>query len=166
MGRRTFFTLLCLLLVVLSLVLGCSPAQRPSTVPQKAKSPTPVFVPQSRNLVNATITVGAGSHYDIPFSVDANVMRNVRLVGSFRASGGSGNDIIAIIMDDMTYTNWVNGHKVRVFYSSGKITTANIDVSITTSGKYHLVFSNDFSILSSKDVSTRVELEWSELRYQ
>ena len=166
MRKCTFLALLISLVLVLSLVLGCSAPQWPSGAPSRPKSPTPVLVPQSRNLVNATITVGPGKHYDIPFSVNVNTMRNVRVVGSFRASGGSGNDIKAIIMDDMAYINWVNGHQVSILYLSGKITTANIDVAITTSGKYHVVFSNDFSILSSKHVSTRVELEWSELRYQ
>ena len=158
--------LACLSLVVLILVLGCGTPQRPGGAPQSPKSPTPVLVSQTRNVVNATITVSPGKHYDIPFSVDVNAMRNVRVAGSFRASGGSGNDIIAIIMDDMAYINWVNGHKVSVLYSSGKITVADMNVAITASGKYHLVFSNNFSIFSSKDVSARVDLEWSELRYQ
>ena len=166
MRKCTILVLLCLSVAVLSFVVGCTTPQRPSSVPPTPKSPTPVLVPQSRNLVNATITVGPGKHYDIPFSVDVNVMRDVRVVGSFRASGGSGNDIKAIIMDDMAYINWVNGHQVSVLYSSGQITAANINTAIIISGKYHLVFSNGFSTFSSKSVSTRVDLEWTELRYQ
>lgn len=167
MRRCAILTLLCLSVAVLSLVLGCSTPLGPGSVPPPSpESPTPVLVPQSRNLVNATITVGPGEHYDIAFSVDVDAMQDVRVVGSFRASGGSGNDIKAFIMDDLAYINWVNGHQVSVLYSSGKITIANINVPITSSDRYHLVFSNDFSIFSSKDVSTRVDLEWSELRYQ
>jgi hypothetical protein len=93
-------------------------------------------------------------------------MTNPRVKGSFTASGGSGNDIETFIFDDMAYTNWVNGHQVNTFYNSGRITVANIDASITTPGKYHLVFNNGFSIFTSKHVSTTVNLEWYELRYQ
>lgn len=125
-----------------------------------------VLVPQSRNLVNGTITVGAGKHYDIPFSVDTSIMKDVKVVGSFRASGGSGNDIVALVMNDTAYVNWANGHQVNVTYTSGKMTTDNINEAITASGKYHLVFNNSFSSVSSKNVSTAIDLKWSELRNQ
>lgn len=93
-------------------------------------------------------------------------MRNARVKGSFKASGGSGNDIRPLIMDDMAYTNWSNKHQVNVLYSSGQLTVADIDVPITTSARYHLVLSNDFSTVSSKNVTTKIDLIWSELRYQ
>jgi len=118
--------------------------------------------PQSSNLIDGNIVVVPGNYYDIQFSVDTSEMQNTRVVGSFEAAGGSGNDIEAFIFDDMSFNNWKNGHQVTPLYNSGKITVANIDTSITTSGKYHLVFSNLFSIVSSKNVSARVDLNWSE----
>lgn len=105
--------------------------------------------------------VTPGDYYDIPFQVDTSEMRNIRVVGSFEAGGGSGNDIIALILDDMAFINWINEHQVTPLYNSGKITTADIDVSITISGKYHLVFHNLFSIFSSKNVAAKVDLNWS-----
>ena len=117
--------------------------------------------PQSSNLINEIIVVAAGDYYDIPFSVDTSEMQNVRVVGYFAASGGTGNDIEVAILDDMTFTNWINGHQGTSLYNSGKIMAVEIDVSITTSGKYHLVFSNTFSIVSSKTVSSRIDLNWS-----
>jgi hypothetical protein len=117
--------------------------------------------PQSNNLINGNIVVTPGDYYDIPFLVDTNEMQNVRVVGYFAASGGSGNDIEVAILDDMAFINWINGHEVNSLYSSGKITVAEIDVSITTSGKYHLVFHNLFSIISSKNVYANVDLNWS-----
>ncbi len=154
--------LVWLIAFLIILPLGCS--IQPTLT--KTPSPTPVLVPQNQNLVNATITVRNGGHYDVPFSVDTSKMRDIKVSGTFRAYGGFGNDIIALIMDDMAYINWANGHKVSIMYSSGQLTTANINVPITSSGKYHLVFDNNFSILSSKDVSTKIELLWSELKYQ
>ena len=167
MRRRTVLALFGLFIVVFSLVLGCSTPLGPSLAPAPSpESPTPVLVPQSRNLVNETITVRPAGHYNIVFFVNVSSMRDVRVVGSFKASGALGNDIKALIMDDIAYINWVNGHSVPVLYSSGQVTIGNIDVPIMSSGTYHLVFSNEFSIFSSKSVSTEVDLEWSELRYQ
>ncbi len=65
------------------------------------------------------------------------------------------------ILDDTTFINWRNGHQGASLYNSGKIMAVEIDVSITISGKYHLVFSNTFSTVSSKTVSSRVDLNWS-----
>jgi hypothetical protein len=163
MKRLVLFVVLGLILLS---VIGCSEGGgggqgSPGTVPRQ---PTPVLVPQSQNLVNGMITVRAGGYYDQSFSVTSS-MQNARITGSFRASGGSGNDIVTLIMDDMAFTNWVNGHQVQVYYQSGQITVANIDASLPL-GKYHLVFSNTFSSFSSKSVSTKVDLNWSELRYQ
>ena len=127
---------------------------------------SPVLVPQSQNLVNGMITVSAGGYYDQPFSVTSS-MQNARVTGYFEASGGSGNDIVVLVMDDMMFTNWLNNHQTPVCYNSGQITVANFDMLLCSgSGEYHLVFSNRFSVVSSKSVSTRVDLNWSELRYQ
>jgi hypothetical protein len=131
-----------------------------------APATTPVLVPQSANLVNAIITVDAGSYYSINFYVDTNKMHNVAVSGSFTASGGSGNDIVVLILDDIAFTNWVNGHSVMALYNSGQITTDRINVPITASGRYYLVFSNRFSIISTKKVSTMIDLQWSELQYR
>ncbi len=153
-----------LLAGILVLLGACSsPASTPT--PTHTLTPTPVLVPQSSNLVKGTITVKAGGWYHVSFSV-TSAMIGPRVVGSFKASGGSGNDIVALILDDMAYTNWSNGHTVNALYTSGQITVANINVPISTPGTYHLVFSNIFSIFISKDVATKVDLQWSEMQYR
>jgi hypothetical protein len=86
-----------------------------------------------------------------------------RVVGSFRAAGGSGNDIKVLIMDPLNYENWANGHSVKVNYTSGQITVANIDVALP-SGTYYLVYSNRFSTFSSKSINTKVDLVYKEYR--
>lgn len=125
---------------------------------------SPLLVPQTLNLVNGTITVSAGKHYDVSFTIDASRMQNAVVSGSFAVSGGSGNDVIAFIMDDVAYTNWGHGHSVNVLYNSGQVTTGVINVPIATSGQYYLIYSNTFSTFSSKQVSTKVDLKWSELQ--
>ena len=165
MRKYTVLVLLCFLVVVPSFVFGCSAPLEPITTPASPESPTPVSMPQSHNLIDATLIISPGGYYDVKFSVDTTTMHNVRVVCSFTSSGSSGSDIEVIVMDDIAYANWIDGHQVDVLYTSSKTTTANIDLSITTSGTYHLVFSNNHSEVSSKHVSTKVELKWTELRH-
>ncbi len=160
---KSIFTLLLAILALLA-IAGCDSSQYfPGEA--TADTPTPILVPKTYNLVNGVITVGPNDYYHVQFIIDTDSMLNVKVEGTFRASGGSGNDIEVMILDDMAYTNWINGHTVSAIYFSGKLTTSNIDAEIVSSGKYHLVFSNEFSIISSKDVSTKVDLNWSELSY-
>ena len=126
-----------LLLVIVSFAVSCSNSSAPNYQPntyQTVSTPTPtrVLVHQASNLVNGTITVKAGTWYATSFTVINQL--NVRVSGSFRASGGSGNDIVALILDDIAYTNWSNGHQVSAIYNSGQLTVANINVSISPSG--------------------------------
>ena len=51
--------------------------------------------------------------------------------GTFNASGGTGNDIAAVVADEMNYTNWINGHQSQVFWSTqGKETTGNFELRL------------------------------------
>ena len=125
----------------------------------------PVIVQQTQNLVNETITVSARNYYNVSFTIDASRMQNAVVLGSFKASGGSGNDIIALVMDDMAYINWRNEQRVNFLYNSEQRTTGDINVSIATSGQYHLIYSNRFSFFSSKNVDTNVDVKWLELQY-
>ena len=115
----------------------------------------------SSNLVNGIITVDPGGYYRVRFSV-TSTMTDAAVVGSFTASGGSGNDIETYILDDMAFTNWINGHTVNTLYNSGRITVAEINTPITTPGTYYLVFNNEFSTFASKEVTTTVNLQWYE----
>lgn len=158
-----------LLLSVLSLTPSCS-SNQPSGVPATTTPtpvPTQVSVPQSQNLVNATITVSPGSYYEVPFSVNVSKMLGARVTGSFTASGGlPGNGIIALVMDDMAFINWKSQGEVSFLYTSGQMTEGIIYAPIGASGLYHLVFDNTFCTKFSKKVPTSVDLTWSELIHQ
>jgi len=72
------------------------------------------------------------------------------VTGTFNASGGTGNDIAAVIADEMNYTNWINGHQAQVFWGTqGKETTGNFELRLKQ-GLYYLVFSNKFSAFTDK----------------
>lgn len=81
------------------------------------------------------------------------------VVGRFRASGGSGNDVEAYILDEDGFENFKNGHRVQTYYNSGRVTVANINVPLS-SGTYYLIFSNTFSAVSNKAVNGRVALRY------
>lgn len=107
-------------------------------------------------IVNTVFTVKAGDAKYWNFRV-GNSGANV--VGRFRAEGGSGNDIKCLILDADSFENWRNGHGVRTYYNSEKITVANININLPQ-GEYVLVFDNTFSGLSNKAVTANVEMRW------
>ncbi len=126
--------------------------------------PQPVLVPITEKLTSGQLVVRAGKFIRMKFTVDTEKMQEVRVVGSFRASGGSGNDIQVVIADENEFENWINGHRARTLYSTDKTTTGMIDVQITHPGTYILAFSNSFSLLTDKDVFAEVELQYKILR--
>lgn len=107
-------------------------------------------------IVNTAFTVKAGDAKYWTFRVGSD---GANVVGRFRAEGGSGNDIKCLILDADSFENWRNGHKVRTYYNSEKITVANININLPQ-GEYVLVFDNTFSGLSNKAVTANVEMRW------
>ena len=113
---------------------------------------------RSMEIINRMISVDPNSLWEKTFEVDLKTMRNVRVVGWFITTGGSGNDIRLLVLDDIDFINWSNLHQVEGLYKTDKITADKIDVPITASGKYHLVFDNRFSKFTSKDLLAKVYL--------
>ena len=107
-------------------------------------------------IVTEAFTIDAGKYAWFRFGVPSN---GGNVVGRFRASGGSGNDVEVYILDEDGFENFKNGHRVRTFYNSGRVTVANINVSLS-SGAYYLIFSNTFSGVSNKAVNGRVSLRY------
>jgi hypothetical protein len=107
-------------------------------------------------IVNTAFTVKAGDAKYWNFHVGSY---GANVVGRFRAEGGSGNDIKCLILDADSFENWRNGHRVRTYYNSEKITVANINVNLPQ-GEYVLVFDNTYSVLTNKAVTANVEMTW------
>lgn len=100
-------------------------------------------------------TVAAGDSVYATFTVEGN---GGRVFGSFRATGGSGNDIKLLILDEDGFENWKNGHTVNTYYNSGRITVGRINVKLAP-GKYVLVWSNTYSIFTPKAVTAILDYE-------
>lgn len=92
------------------------------------------------------------------FSLKSIKRNGVRVEGHFRARGGSRNDIIVYIFDDIGLENHMNGNRAETYYNSGRVTVGKIDVNLKP-GNYHLVFDNSFSTFSNKAVQTFIELD-------
>lgn len=107
-------------------------------------------------IINGGFTVKAGDARYWNFNVGG---KGGTVTGRFKAEGGSGNDIECFILDPDSFENWRNGHRVRTYYNSGRITVANINVTLPA-GNYVLVFNNRFSSVSNKAVNAVVELRW------
>jgi len=128
-----------------------------TTITTITSSTTTTQTTISTNVVNGVITVSAGSYQDYQVSVPSGAL-SAKLSGSFTASGGSGNDIIVLVLDQTSFTNWQNGHQVSAIYNSGQLTTSSFSVSLPAGGTYYLVYSNTFSTFSSKNVNTQANL--------
>jgi hypothetical protein len=120
-------------------------------------TPTSLTTQRSANIVNGLITVQPSQYNYYPLTIPAGAS-SVVVSGSFTASGGSGNDIEVLVMDQTNYVNWSNSHQANAYYDSGQVTTGTISANLPGGGTYYLVYSNAFSSVSSKNVQTTANL--------
>lgn len=160
-ARNIVIIVLAIVVVILALAVIGSLASRGGSS-QNGGGSTPQYTPQQYtvNIVNGLITVPAGGYESYEFTVPACASYGT-VSGSFTASGGSGNDIRVYIMNQTSFINWENGHTVPVYYSSGQLTTATIRATLPGGTTYYLVYDNTFSVFSSKNVQTTVNLYYS-----
>ena len=117
------------------------------------------WVTQKDSIASGQITVRHGGYVFDKIEITPG-MSKATVSGNFTASGGAGNDIEGVIADEEGYTNWINGHEARVFWSTqGQETTGGFSTMLTP-GTYYLVFSNKFSPLTDKDVSIDASLTY------
>jgi hypothetical protein len=165
-SMKNFIASLVVLVLLSLLLVGCGPVQAASSMdrfkptPSPTPSPTPVFINQSLNLVHGLITVPAGNYYYQSFRM-LDAMRSPHVSGNFTVNG-SGLDIKAYILSEQAYTNFMNGNVIISNYSSGRLATDNINISLSMPGLYYLLFDNSYSVLTSKQISASVDLVWSQ----
>jgi hypothetical protein len=133
------------------------PSGRPAYTPPVQG---PVLVPASTKLFTGQIVVKAGGYVTNTFTVEPGMV-NFHVVGQFNASGGTGNDIQAVLTDEGEFQNWINGHQAKAFYSTEKITNGKMDIGPLAAGRYVVAFSNKFSTFTDKYVFAEVEARWS-----
>lgn len=122
------------------------------------RSVLPVRQPVTQKIFSGSIPVGAGQYQTWTLTI-APEMTNAQLVGSFRAVGGSGNDIQAVVADPGEFDNWINGHQARAYYSTERTTEGQINLRLGP-GTYIIAFSNRFSAFTGKEVAADLELRY------
>lgn len=112
---------------------------------------------ESVGLMNpSAFTVRAGGYVYKNFTIGKG--RTARVVGDFTASGGSGDDIEVSITDERGFANFKNNHSYDVWYNSEKTTSGAINLSLAE-GKYVIIFSNTYSIMTPKAITSNIILE-------
>lgn len=134
-----------LLLLVLLLGLSASSCVRTLRSIKDLAAPPVAITP-------STFTVGAEAKQFQFRSSGQHVF------GHFKTEGASGNEIRAFIFDADGFANWQNGHIVKTYYDSGKVTTGKIDVRLKA-GTYYLVFDNRFSGLSNRAITSDIQIQ-------
>jgi hypothetical protein len=133
------------------------------TAAQAASNPAAVaktrYVPVSQKIATGQIVVRANGYVQYRITITPEMLEPT-ITGTFNASGGSGNDIQAVIADEENYTNWINGHQAQAFWTTqGKQTVGNIEARLKP-GMYYLAFSNKFSAFTEKQVFLEVDLNY------
>ncbi len=106
-------------------------------------------------------TVPAHSAKQYKFAVPPGATA-VRLDGHFAATGGPRNSIEVWVMNDDEFVNWLNHHPPRAIYNSAKVTQGTLRVSLPSdAGTYHVVFNNEFSVLTPKAVEAGLTLKYA-----
>jgi hypothetical protein len=166
-GRRLWIAGVAALLVIGAIIVTNSRNAGTSdggvSSAQAASNPAPVaktrFVPVSQKIATGQITVAANGYVQYRITITPEMLEP-RITGTFNASGGSGNDIQAVIADEENYTNWINGHQAQAFWTTqGKQTTGSIAATLRP-GMYYLAFSNKFSAFTAKQVFLDVDLNY------
>ena len=118
--------------------------------------------PFSLNLLSGQIIVPPGGYYRKVFEIGNQ--SDQRLHVTFNAAGGSGNDIIVVVLPVSEYPNWANRHTTQLCYTTpGKQTTGKFEVTnfFKGVGTYVLIFDNRFSPLSAKYLEVQVDFTGS-----
>jgi hypothetical protein len=116
-------------------------------------------VPGTQKIATGQIVVKANGYVQYRITVTPEMV-DATVTGNFNASGGAGNDIMAVIADESNYMNWINGHQAQVFWGTqGKQTTGSFEVKLAP-GTYYLAFNNKFSAFTEKQVFLEVDLSY------
>jgi hypothetical protein len=117
--------------------------------------------PVVRPVGETAFTVPAHSTKQYKFVVPAGA-NSVSLEGRFAATGGPRNSIEVWVMNDDQFVNWTNRHPLQAIYNSQKVTQGTIKVALPPDGgTYHVVFNNEFSVLTPKAIEANLTLKYA-----
>jgi hypothetical protein len=112
--------------------------------------------------------VAAKDFQDFPFTVGEGV-KDIRLSGHFKATGGRASLIYVLVMTDDQFTQWQKPHDVPAtpenggsLYNSGPVAQGNIQLAVpSVPANYHVVFNNS-NFAYPKSLETDLTWQWHE----
>lgn len=115
---------------------------------------------KSLGKIGTMVAASAKSTYTITLADDAG--SDCTLEARFEASGGTGNDICVLLLDEDNYLNWCNGHRADALFDGGKATVTKLKAAVKPGQKYILVIDNSFSWTTAKSVQGEIFLRYRE----
>jgi hypothetical protein len=114
-------------------------------------------------LVDGNIYINAGKYSYYEFDTKSN-WQDIKVSGSFDASGGRGNDIRVLLMTKDDFINYTNKHPSKAIYDSDKISVSDLNVNLPSKTEnYVLAFDNTYSVVSDKKISANINLAYKGL---
>ena len=133
---------------------GCFGGRKP------AGAPNSLVKHAGDQIVTGSFAVAPRTFTPFRFAVPSGSSK-LQLEGTFSATGGANNDIEVMLLEESQFLNWQNRHKFTATYESGRVTADRIRVSLPPDPvTYVVVFSNRFSLFSSKDVKADVKMQY------
>jgi len=153
-GNPMHLAVAMLWLTLLFLLPGCGGGKKPATT-NGVVGPTIQHVSQA--IAGGAFIVEPGQYKSFKLAI-APGMAKPSLEGSFEASGGN-NDVEVLLLESTQFLNWQNGHRAASVYSSGRVTSDRLEVSLPEeAATYYLIFSNKFSYFRNKAVKADMKL--------
>ncbi|QUC65537.1 LEA type 2 family protein [Nitrosopumilus sp. K4] len=106
---------------------------------------------QGQKFIDSTYTVEPGSYTFVSFSLNCDA----KIQGGFLSKSMLGDDIMVFVFDDYNFGRYSDGLENAPIYDSGKTKSATFEMTLP-SGEYHIVMSNEYSIISTKNVQFQV----------
>jgi hypothetical protein len=110
--------------------------------------------PVTFHIDDGTQEIKARSYYSWTFDVP-NRKAGCLLSGKISVLSGGEKDVAVLVMISDQFINWQNNHQAQVFFSTGRETVIPLNVAMKGSGKYVLVVSNAFSMVTAKTIQTQ-----------
>jgi hypothetical protein len=133
---------------------GFNPA--PPSVSPRAAAPKPPPPPPPlvvSVMDEPALSLPPGEHFDTAFAVSDP--RPCTFRARVQGVEGGNRDVEVYLLDEDGNSNWHNGIKPAALYESGRTSASTVEVPLQERGRFHLLVSNRYSLMTSKTV--RVE---------
>jgi hypothetical protein len=119
----------------------------PAAAPKPPPPPPPLVVTV---LDEAALDLPPGEHFDTAFAVSDP--RPCTFRARVQGVEGGNRDVEVYLLDEDGNSNWHNGIKPAALYESGRTSASTIEVPLHQKGRFHLLVSNRYSLMTPKTV--------------